>query len=91
MLIVFKSVEQFAADGPSPSRCPPCFGNRKELYDLLGLQVLRYSSFLDDASREKAARINRETPVDEIPVYLQDGLKIGEHALAGALRCFARG
>ena len=53
MLIVFKSVEQFAADGPSPSRCAPCFGNGQKLYDLLGLQVLRYSSFLDDASREE--------------------------------------
>jgi hypothetical protein len=91
MLIVFKSVEQFAADGPSSSRCAPCFGNGQKLYDLLGLQVLRYSSFLDEASREKAARINRETPMDEIPAYVQDGLKIGEHALAGALRFFARG
>ena len=69
MLIVFKSVEQFAADGPSSSRCPPCFGNGQKLYDLLGLQVLRYSSFLDDESRERAARINRETPMDEIPAY----------------------
>src|SRR4029077_20701365 len=91
MLIVFKSVEQFAAHGPSSSRCPPCFGNGQKLYDLLGLQVLRYSAFLDDESRERAARINRETPMEEIPAYMRDGLKIGEHALAGALRFFARG
>jgi capsular polysaccharide biosynthesis protein len=91
MLIVFKSDEQFATEGPSSSRCPPCFGNGQKLYNLLGLSVLRYSSFLDDASRENAARINRETPMDDIPGYVRDGLKIGEHALAGALRFFARG
>ena len=90
MLIVFKSAEQFASDGPS-FRCPPCFESGRKLYDLLGLQVLRYSSFLDDASRQKAAEINRATPADEIPKYVANGLKIGEHALAGALRFFARG
>ena len=68
MLIVFKSDEQFATEGPSSSRCPPCFGNGQQLYNLLGLQVLRYSSFLDDASRENAARITRETRWTTYPV-----------------------
>ncbi|MFZ0708437.1 MAG: hypothetical protein WAM53_00200 [Terrimicrobiaceae bacterium] len=90
MLKVFDSVEQFVANGPS-FRCPPCFENGRKLYDLLGLKIFTYSTFLDDANREMAAHINRTTSLEEIPTYVRDGLKIGEHAMAGALRFFARG
>jgi hypothetical protein len=61
------------------------------VYADLGLKVHRYSDWLTPADRAEARRIAAEEPVDRIKDFRFDGLAVGEHAYAGALRFFATG
>jgi predicted nucleic acid-binding protein len=60
------------------------------MYDSLGLAVHTYSSQVPASEATEAARVAREIPVSQITDYRHDGLAVGEHALAGTLRFFAR-
>ena len=83
--------EEFAARGPQGSLCANCFAPGHEMYRSLGLSVHRYSEFVTDGERGAARALAAATPYAEIGSYQLDGLAVGEHALAGALRFFARG
>ena len=87
----FSSLERFARLGPQADLCGNCFEPGRRIFEELGLKVHRYTSFLTPDEAEIASRVGAEIRVDEIPTYTLDGLKVGEHALAGALRFFARG
>jgi hypothetical protein len=83
--------EEYAKYGPQRRLCERCFPPGYEMYRALGLPVHRYSDFISSEERLTARAISAETPYDEIGDYALDGLSVGEHALAGALRFFARG
>lgn len=85
-----QSVQEFVERGPAPI-CKWCFPAAHEMYNSLGLPVFRYSDFLDPQAAARAADLAHTVPLDEIPLFTLDGLAVGEHALAGALRYFARG
>jgi hypothetical protein len=57
----------------------------------LGLTLLRYSDLVTARELRSAEELSAQVPTAEIPTYRQGKLSIGEHALAGALRFFARG
>jgi hypothetical protein len=59
------------------------------VYAQLGLKVHRYSEWLTAEDRANARRVAASLPVEQIPGFMLDGLAIGEHAHAGALRFFA--
>jgi hypothetical protein len=82
--------QQFARHGPSRDLCLGCFDSGAATYRSLGLRVRTYGEYLTVSDRELAARIAAEVPSGEIPTYTFDGLAVGEHALAGALRFYAR-
>jgi hypothetical protein len=82
--------EQFARHGPSRDLCHGCFDSGATTYRGLGLRVRTYGEHLSASDRELAARIAAEVPSAEIATYTFDGLAVGEHALAGALRFYAR-
>jgi len=82
---------QFARHGPSKDLCPNCFKPADAMYRSLGLPVHRYSEFLSSEDLLNAAAVSSELPVADIAGYSLDGIKVGEHALAGALRFYARG
>src|SRR5262249_41441580 len=50
----------------------------------------RYGEFVERADIETAWRLARTLTPEEISVYTVDGLPIGEHSRAGAIRFFAR-
>lgn len=83
--------EEYAKYGPQRRLCEMCFPPGFEMYRSLGLPVHRYSDFIASEERLTARAISAETPYAEIGDYSLDRLAIGEHALAGALRFFARG
>ncbi|MGH9346076.1 MAG: capsule biosynthesis protein, partial [Vicinamibacterales bacterium] len=61
------------------------------VYGALGVKVHRYSDWLTADDRAEAAGTARRLPLEQIERFRLDGLAIGEHAHAGALRFFATG
>ncbi|RJQ40553.1 MAG: capsule biosynthesis protein [Dehalococcoidia bacterium] len=83
--------KQFARHGPSRDICKWCFKTGLAIYRPLGLPVHRYGDFISPQDRQNAAKISATLPLDEINQYTLDGIAVGEHAMAGALRFYARG
>jgi hypothetical protein len=71
--------------------CPTCMSRGRAMFEPLGLKVRFLSELITDADRQEALRIAETLPADEIEGYVRDGLNIGEHARAGALRYYTRG
>jgi hypothetical protein len=85
------SEEAFIAEGPQASSCIRCYSSGNAMYRTLGLPVRTLSALLIDRDRARARELSADIGVDSIPSFTLDGLAIGEHALAGALRFYARG
>jgi len=81
----------FVKRGVSRNTCQKCFDPAIEKCRALGIPVHTYSEFLTRDERKKAIEISKSMHFEEIPGFCLDGLRVGEHALAGALRFFARG
>jgi hypothetical protein len=75
----------------SQSLCQSCYAVGTELLAPLGLETITYSSLLTEADRREARAIAHDLPASDIRAYARDGMAVGEHAAAGALRFFARG
>lgn len=84
-------IEGFIKNGPQEKLCDSCFQPANSLYESLGFAIHRYSEFITHEELVQAKRIALETRVDSIPNYKLDGIAVGEHALAGTLRFFAKG
>ena len=85
------AVEDFVREGPQSSTCILCYSAGAALYGTLGLPVIRLGSLVTDEEEAFARELASSMPVAEIPGFQLDGLAVGEHALAGALRFYARG
>ncbi len=82
--------DEFAALGPQARLCPTCFAPAEEMFRALGLRVHRYGELVDAEARRAAAAAAADVPLARIADYERDGIPAGEHAVAGALRYFAR-
>jgi len=82
---------EFTQTGPLPHLCQSCFSPAYEMYRSLGLPVHRFSDFVTAEERRSAAQQAADIPYSDIGQYSRDGLAIGEHTLAGALRFYASG
>ena len=80
----------FVQNGPQKDLCKTCFPFAQNLLQPLGLTIHRYSDLLEKINFEKAESLGNTIPLSEIEAYTCDGMAVGEHALAGALRFFAR-
>jgi hypothetical protein len=87
----YPRVAGFAKHGPVRDLCRDCFWPAQAMYQALGLQVQRYSELVSPEEKAMVAQLAETLSVAEIAAFTWDGLAIGEHALAGALRFFARG
>jgi len=81
----------FVRNGPQPDFCPVCFEPGQAMWSQLGLPIRRYGQSLVPEDRRKAEEIARSLPVEQISQYVHEGVPVGEHAMAGALRYYARG
>jgi hypothetical protein len=88
---LYPDLARFVAHGPSRDLCRDCRWPAEQVYDRLGIKVHRYSDWLTTEDRAEASRIAATVPFAEIPTFVLDGMAIGEHAYAGALRFFASG
>jgi hypothetical protein len=88
---LYPHIDEFLAHGPRHDLCRDCLWPAERIYRELGIHVHRYSNWLTDADRAAASALAAREPVDDIQHLVVDGLNIGEHALAGALRFFATG
>ena len=88
---LYSKVSTFVERGPRPDLCRDCTWPAERVYAQLGLKVHRYSDWLTPEDRSEARRVAAAQPFDQITTLVVDGLAIGEHAHAGALRFFATG
>jgi hypothetical protein len=86
----FPDLERFVATG-ARDLCKACFAPAERMFGALPVTVRRYSDFLTDEDRDWARGIAARTPPEDVARLTEDGMAVGEHALAGALRFFARG
>lgn len=82
--------EDFVERGPKPFLCDQCLCEGRRLFAPLGLPVRLYSATLTASDAEEARALAQSRPVSEIETYELAGLKVGEHAMAGAVRYFAK-
>ncbi|MHB1187458.1 MAG: hypothetical protein ACYCZ3_07640, partial [Thiobacillus sp.] len=80
------------ADGKLKSVfCAGCMATGKTVFSVPGLDTLQMNEHISDDERARARDISNSVAVGDIPGYTLDGLPIGEHALAGALRYYGVG
>jgi hypothetical protein len=86
---LYPDISRFVAHGPARDLCRDCLWPAERVYGQLGITVHRYGDWLTPDDRADARRLAVAFPDDEIRNLTLDGLAIGEHAYAGALRFFA--
>jgi hypothetical protein len=88
---LYPTMRAFADHGPSRDLCRDCRWPAEQVYAQLGLTVHRYSQWITPEERAEARRLAAQTPADELDCVVYQGVRLGEHARAGALRFFASG
>jgi hypothetical protein len=88
---LYPDLRRFVQDGPARDLCRDCAWPAERVYAQLGIKVHRYGDWLTAEDRAEARRLAASTALEEIPGLVVDGVAIGEHANAGALRFFASG
>lgn len=88
---LYPDLQQFIDKGPSGDLCKHCYTPAQRVYSLLGIRIHQISTLVSSSQRRQALAIAKSVPFDEINELTHDGLNVGEHAYAGALRFFATG
>jgi hypothetical protein len=82
---------RFVRSGPQGGLCRVCFAPARRAYAPLGLPVHRFSGLVAADERRRIDALTMALSPAEMEKLEQDGISVGEHARAGALRFFARG
>lgn len=88
---LYPNMARFVRHGPAKDLCRDCLWPAERVYADLGLKVHRYGEWLTAEDRAEARHVAATIPGEAVAGYVRDGLAIGEHAHAGALRFFATG
>lgn len=86
----FESPEQLAIQGPQAKICNWCYPRGRAMYAPFDLPIRTFGEFLTDAMRARAQDIAAQVPLAEIQKYKFEGLEIGAHAFASAVRFFVK-
>lgn len=86
----FPSTKTFLRGGPAGMLCGTCFPPSSLMYRELGFPVHRLGDWIYPGDHEDLRRILTEESIEKLQCFREQGMSIGEHALAGALRFFAR-
>jgi hypothetical protein len=84
-------VERFASSGPPGVLCNYCSRSAARAAAPLGLALLSLGRYVTARDRETAREFANSLPFEGLATSTWAGLPVGEHAVAGALRYFARG
>ena len=85
-----RNERRYAERGPTRAHCDACFTPAFNMYSSLGLRVHRYSDVLSAEDFARAEALASSIPGAEISGYCENGIPLGEQAMAGALRYYAR-
>ena len=88
---LYPNIARFARLGPSRDLCRNCLEPAARVYRQLGITVHKYSDWLTAEDRANARSIAQGVTMADVRTFTADGVAIGEHAYAGALRFFATG
>jgi hypothetical protein len=88
---LYPNIARFAAHGPARDLCRDCMWPAERVYRQLGITVHKYGDWLTGDDRAQAKRIAQSVPIADVRTFTYEGLALGEHAYAGALRFFATG
>lgn len=86
----FPDPAEFAAHGPA-ALCDACYFPAEAMYATLGLPIHVLSDLVQPGEAAEAAALAASVPAGDIPALKMGEVLVGEHALAGALRFYARG
>ncbi|MFO7645987.1 MAG: hypothetical protein R6W95_16500 [Desulfosarcina sp.] len=89
--IQFSNIAEFTNCGLSRTKCRKCYPRGRAIREPLGLPTHIYRELVTISEQEEADEVSRSIPFEMIPGHRVDGIAVGEHSLAGALRFFARG
>jgi hypothetical protein len=88
---LYPKLQRFVDHGPARDLCRDCRWPAENVYKSLGIKLHRMGDWLTAEQRAEARRLATSIPFEQIEDFTFEGLKIGEHAYAGALRFFATG
>lgn len=71
--------------------CASCHGGGRAIYERTGLPVHSFSEHVTTEERQHAAAAARSIALADIPTYVFEGVPVGDHAKAGAMRFLGRG
>ena len=71
-------------------KCKHSFIESSKAFQNIGINVNAFSSGINEDDLSKIEEIYNNTPVDQISGFKLNTIAIGEHAMAGALRFFAK-
>lgn len=71
--------------------CAHCIGTGRAVYERTGLPIHYFSEFVTEEDKRHASEISQATPFHDIPEYGFEGVPVGDHAKAGAMRYFGKG
>jgi Capsule polysaccharide biosynthesis protein len=86
----YPRVEEYSKHGPK-HMCQFCYPLGQKTFQTVGLPVHRFSKYVLPEEARLAEDISSQLATAEIPSYRQDGVAVGEHAYAGALRFYHMG
>lgn len=86
----YQDITTFTSSGPR-DRCGDCHAPAARMLNTLGLRHLGLGEYVTPQERGLARQVATSKTRTEITTYVVEGVSIGEHALAGTLRFFARG
>lgn len=81
---------KFSKNGPK-SICESCIHSGKFALDGIGFCINYYSDFISKEEINKINLIANQISFDDMKTYEEDGILIGEHALAGTYRYYSVG
>jgi hypothetical protein len=91
-LVDFESdPQEFVKCGPQKRLCDSCFAQGSSAFEHTGLKIQYLSDYLTAEDKEEASRLSNAISVNEVRQFQYKKIAVGEHAMAGALRYFARG
>jgi hypothetical protein len=82
---------EFVREGPQAFLCGRCWAEAQAMFAPLGLPIHRYSTLVGPDDHREAQALVDSLSTEAMASFRLEGLAVGEHALAGALRYFARG
>ena len=72
-------------------RCETCCKLGNEIFKEIGIKINQFNNYIDKSMRTAAENMAGSVSLSNVASFTYKDLAVGEHALAGALRYYARG